>query len=85
MTDLAGVNGHANTPMGGFPPSSVPQAAVTSVPSTPTHLGTGQPHPHPHRPVDLSQTHRDYLHDHAQRATLLDTGQFFYIFKNHYL
>ena len=77
MTELAGVNGHTNTPMGGFPPSSVPQAATTSLPSTPTHLGTG--HPHTHRPVDLSQAPRDYMHDQNQRPTLIDPGKFIHL------
>lgn len=83
MTELGGVNGHAGTPVGGYPPSSVPQSTPTaSLPPTPHHPG-----PHAaHRPVDLSQAQREAqppptptipypLHDpHTHRPTLLDTG-----------
>ncbi|XP_042871392.1 uncharacterized protein LOC122252793 [Penaeus japonicus] len=83
MTELGGVNGHAGTPVGGYPPSSVPQSTPTaSLPPTPHHPG-----PHAaHRPVDLSQAQREAqppptptipypLHDpHVHRPTLLDTA-----------
>nr|XP_045621628.1 uncharacterized protein LOC123772473 [Procambarus clarkii] len=75
MTELGGVNGHAGTPVGGYPPSSVAQATPTgSLPPTSHHPHTA------HRPVDLSQAQRDTqpytLHDPlSQRATLLDTGE----------
>lgn len=85
MTELGGVNGHAGTPVGGYPPSSIPQSTPTaSLPPTTHHTG-----PHTaHRPVDLSQAQRDSqapptptipypLHDpHTQRPTLLDTGEY---------
>lgn len=86
MTELGGVNGHAGTPVGGYPPSSAPQSTPTgSLPPTPHHPGA--PHNNAHRPVDLSQAQRDSsqpqptpipypLHDPTQRATLLDTGEY---------